>query len=196
MAVMHTSPAAVCLPSANSLPFTAVILAGGRSSRMGQDKATLQINGQSLLQHMQQLVSQAGASQIIISRNQQGCIADITPDQGPLGGILSVLAHCTQPQLLIMPIDTPLLSVNSIKQLLATPNGTAAYFAEHPLPCVLPNSDALKQRIIKQLETGQRSVKVLLQWLNAIELSANNAELINTNTPAQWQHCLAQLTQG
>ena len=190
MAVMQTPSLSLKVPA-----FTAVILAGGLSSRMGQDKALLQINGQSLLEHMQQRVSQAGASQIIISRNQPGFIADITPEQGPLGGILSVLPHCTEPKLLIVPIDIPLVSAASLQQLL-TASSAACYFTEHPLPCVLPNNAALKKRIISQLHTGQRSIKALLHGLNASQLSADNTQLINTNTPAQWQHCMQQLTLG
>ncbi|WP_445769159.1 molybdenum cofactor guanylyltransferase [Rheinheimera sp.] len=176
-------------------PFSALILAGGKSSRMGRDKALLQLNGQSLLAHMQQLAINSGAAEVLVSRNQPGFINDTEHQAGPLAGILAALAHCTTSQLLILPVDTPLLSAASLQQLLQA-NGDAAYFANSPLPCVLPLSPALSELISKQLHRGQRSVKALLSSLNAVALPAPAKELLNTNTPADWQQCLAVVNHG
>ncbi|MGP9801241.1 molybdenum cofactor guanylyltransferase [Rheinheimera sp. NSM] len=179
-------------------PFSALILAGGQSSRMGQDKALLQLNGQSLLEHMQQLALDSGAVEVLISRNQPGFIADAesAQQQGPLAGILAALQHCSSTQLLVLPIDTPLLSAASLQQLVLQANGAAAYFANSPLPCVLPVSPALSELISNQLRSGQRPVKALLSSLNAIALPAPTTELLNTNTPADWQQCLAVVNTG
>lgn len=175
--------------------FSALILAGGKSSRMGQDKALLNLNGQSLLEHMQQLARDSGASEVLISRNQPGYIADgaSAQAQGPLSGILAALAHCRSPQLLVLPIDTPLLSVISLQRLLQQAANGAACFANSPLPCVLPVSPALSALISAQLDSGQRSVKALLAKLNALTLPAPTTELLNTNTPQDWQLCLSLL---
>ncbi|MCS4309183.1 molybdopterin-guanine dinucleotide biosynthesis protein A [Rheinheimera pacifica] len=174
--------------------FSALILAGGQSSRMGEDKALLQLNGQSLLIHMQQLALAAGANEVLISRNQPGFITDQMPQQGPLAGILTALQHCTTTQLLVLPIDTPLLTVDRVQQLLQHANHTACYFSNNPLPCVLPVSPALSSLISAQLRIGQRSVKALLTQLNAKTLPAPTTELLNANTPADWQQCLTLVT--
>jgi len=179
-----------------TMPFSALILAGGQSSRMGRDKALLQLNGQSLLQHMQQLALDSGAVEVLVSRNLPGFIADNTPQQGPLAGILAALQHCSGSQLLVLPVDTPLLTVTSVQRLLQHANGTACHFSDNPLPCVLPVTPALSPLISAQLRTGQRSVHALLRLLNAKSLAAPNTELLNTNTPADWQHCLSLLTSG
>ena len=92
----------------SATPFSALILAGGKSSRMGRDKALLSINGQSLLAHMQQLAIDSGAAEVLVSRNQPGFINDTEHQAGPLAGILAALAHCTTSQLLVLPVDTPL----------------------------------------------------------------------------------------
>lgn len=180
------------------LNFSALILAGGKSSRMGQDKALLQLKGQSLLAHMQQLALDSGAAEVLISRNQPGFIADAesAQAQGPLAGILAALQHCSSSQLLVLPIDTPLLNPASLRQLLQQANGSAGYFADSPLPCVLPVSPALSSLINAQLQSGQRSVKTLLSRLNALALPAPTTELLNTNTPADWQQCLALVNHG
>lgn len=180
--------------------FSALILAGGRSSRMGQDKAQLRLNGQTLLAHMQQLAFEAGASEVLVSRNQPGFIQDkVTASkqacfQGPLAGILAALEHCTHSQLLVLPIDTPLLSAISLQHLLQLADGNAAYFANSPLPCVLPVSATLSAIISTQLQHGPHSIKALLAGLNAVSLPAPATELLNTNTPQDWQLCLGLLS--
>ncbi|NRQ42110.1 molybdenum cofactor guanylyltransferase [Rheinheimera sp. YQF-2] len=179
-----------------TMPFSALILAGGQSSRMGRDKALLQLNGQSLLQHMQQLALDSGAVEVLVSRNLPGFIVDNTPQQGPLAGILAALQHCSGSQLLVLPVDTPLLTVTSLQRLLQHANGAAGYFVNSPLPCVLPVSPALSTMISAQLQSGQRSVKALLGRLNAAALPAPTSELFNTNTPADWQQCLAVVNHG
>lgn len=181
-----------------TMPFSALILAGGQSSRMGRDKALLSINGQSLLEHMQQLALDSGATEVLVSRNQPGFIADgeSAQAQGPLAGILAALQHCSSAQLLVLPIDTPLLNPASVQLLLQHANGSAGYFSNSPLPCVLPVSLALSSLICAQLRSGQRSVKALLARLNATALPAPGTELLNTNTPADWQHCLSLLNSG
>ncbi|KKO46026.1 molybdopterin-guanine dinucleotide biosynthesis protein A [Arsukibacterium ikkense] len=178
--------------------FSALILAGGQSSRMGQDKAQLLLNGQSLLQHMQQLASAAGASELLLSRNQPGYIEDTVPQAGPLAGILAALDHCSSPLLLVLPIDTPLLSSISLQRLLqqAMACNNAAHFEQSPLPCVLPVNAELKALITRQLQQGQRSVKALLAGLNAIAMAAPATELLNTNTPQDWQLCLNLFNNG
>lgn len=172
--------------------FSALILAGGKSSRMGQDKASLQLHDHSLLQHMQQLATEAGASQVLISRNQTGFIQDTKPDQGPLAGILAALPHCEHQRLLVLPIDTPLLSVPVLRLLVQQPV-KAAYFNHSPLPCVLPHSKQLQHCIELLLHQQQRSVKQLLSTLNAVTVSIDQQQLLNTNTPADWQAFMQQL---
>ncbi|KKO49800.1 molybdopterin-guanine dinucleotide biosynthesis protein A [Arsukibacterium sp. MJ3] len=179
---------------ASTALFSVLILAGGKSSRMGSDKAELQLNGQSLLAHMQQLALNTGASEVLISRNQPGFIEDDVKHCGPLAGILASLKHCHSEHVLILPIDTPLLNVASLQQLLQSTlrdNSCAAYFNNSPLPCVLAVTPALSTLIRVQLQTGQRSVHALLFKLNASILPAPADVLINTNTPEDWQRCLS-----
>lgn len=174
--------------------FTALILAGGLSSRMGQDKALLNIQGQTLLSHMQQLAFAAGAKQVLVSRNQAGFIQDLAQpmlhQQGPLAGILASLGHCTSDRLLVLAVDTPLLTADTLQLLLNAAANQATYFTDSPLPCVLPVSASLANQIEQQLHAGKRSVKQLLDQLGALSVASPASELLNTNTPEQWQQCL------
>ena len=91
----------------NKAVFTGVVLAGGQSSRMGSDKANLILKNKTLLQNACELLTAAGASDVLISRNVQSAtaqyIADIYPGSGPLGGIYSTLM-ATEQDILVLSL--------------------------------------------------------------------------------------------
>ncbi|MDV6316351.1 molybdenum cofactor guanylyltransferase [Idiomarina sp. HP20-50] len=179
----------------SSASFSCILLAGGRSSRMGQDKALLRFGSVSLLEHMQTKLSDLGCQDILISRNQPGFISDIIPEQGPLSGLHACLAHCQFNKVLVVPVDMPALTATTLLPLLNV-EASAAYYRDCALPCVLTNSSELQADINQQLavDNGRRSVFALLQRLNATALPCHHeAQLINTNTPQQWsQLCQIQ----
>ena len=84
--------------------FSAVILAGGKSSRMGRDKAFLSISGKTMLARQIETVRAAGAAEIFISGRAEtnysefGCrvLVDKFHNAGPLAGIEAALAAATQ----------------------------------------------------------------------------------------------------
>lgn len=113
------------------MKFSAVILAGGKSSRMGRDKALLQLGGQSLLARQISVAREAGASEVLISgRNQVdysefGCpvLLDRFVDAGPLAGIDCALEMTTSSLLLVLAVDMPRVSVEVLRALLLKSSG-------------------------------------------------------------------------
>jgi molybdopterin-guanine dinucleotide biosynthesis protein A len=95
--------------------FSAVILAGGKSSRMGRDKAWLEVGGQSLLARQIGVVREFGAVEVFISGRANadysgfGCrvLRDNFPDAGPLAGIERALGAAQSPLLLVLAVDLP-----------------------------------------------------------------------------------------
>jgi molybdopterin-guanine dinucleotide biosynthesis protein A len=90
------------------------VLAGGKSTRMGQDKAQLQLNGRSLLEHaLTGLRAVCRDVAILGSYELYGKLApvyeDIFPGCGPLGGIHTALSHSQTQYNLIIAVDTPFL---------------------------------------------------------------------------------------
>lgn len=173
------------------MAITGVIVAGGTSRRMGQDKALLQIDGQTQLERMTAIAHNAGCNQIVISRNTEGFVMDEIADRGPLGGLLSALPHCDHERLLLLPIDMPLLSSAALQFLIQQKQ--VGYFGNSHMPCVLPNQPLLRDYLTRQLrnDTGDRSVKGLLQWLGATAYDwPYSYQLQNTNTPQQWRRAL------
>ena len=102
----------------------AVILAGGDSQRMGQDKSLLAINGIPLIQHIFTHLSDWFA-EIVISTNEpdryQFINCQVIPDeitgQGPLMAIYSVLKSLGKP-LSVMATDIPDIPVNILESIL------------------------------------------------------------------------------
>ena len=107
--------------------FSAVILAGGKSSRMGCDKAFAELDGQTLLARQIWLVQAAGAADVFISGQTGvnysgfGCpvLTDKFHDAGPLAGIHSALAATDSPLLLVLAVDLPGMTADFLRKLAA-----------------------------------------------------------------------------
>ena len=98
--------------------FHGVVLAGGRSSRMGTDKAGLLWRGQSLLEHMRELLQEAGAVRVLTSGPYVGAggLPDQEADMGPLGGLLTLAQTQVDGVYVLVPVDMPLLSASLLRR--------------------------------------------------------------------------------
>jgi len=106
--------------------FSAVILAGGRSQRMGSDKAWLQLGGQPLVVRQVELARALGAAEVFISGragvdyDPLDCrvLHDRVADAGPLAGIEAALAAISTPLLLVLAVDMPRMTPLPLQTLL------------------------------------------------------------------------------
>lgn len=109
----------------NTDNINAFILAGGFSSRMGTNKALLEINGESLIQRTIQLLERV-FNEVEISSNEPGLfnftdkkiIKDIFPNKGPLSGIHSCLKNSDTEMNFIISTDMPFVSEELIRFLI------------------------------------------------------------------------------
>jgi len=109
--------------SVPSHPVTGFVLAGGKSSRMGADKAELSLDGRTLLEHALATVrAVCGDALIIGSRARYGSFGpgyeDIVPQCGPLSGVHSALTHSQTEWNLIIAVDTPFLKPEFLRYLI------------------------------------------------------------------------------
>jgi len=185
-----------------------VVLAGGKSSRMGQDKASLQHDKQDMLSYSKSLLERAGSSQVIVSGGEHG-IDDLVANMGPLGGIQSIIRQFKPQALLILPVDLPLMTADTLAALKQAGelSQQACYYSDHYLPLYLPVNAFVEQffqQLITQslsqkatqasMHTGEKrklsgpSVRSLLNQIPHRVLTPKNSNcLFNTNTPEQWQ---------
>lgn len=179
--------------------FDGVVLAGGRSSRMGTDKAGLPWRGRPLLQYMRGLLEQAGAQRVLICGpgSDAQSLPDRQPGLGPLGGLLTLAQ--TQPDgvYLILPVDMPRLTGGLLRRLVGALTDaeeiSCAMFAGHVLPLCLRLDEATRAAIAA-VAAGQaprmRSLRALHARLQGMELAVADDEhrcLTNCNTPEQWK---------
>ena len=109
------------------MDFSAVILAGGRSSRMGRDKAWLEVGGRPLLARQIELVRAAGAQEVFISGrvgvdySAFGCpvLVDAFADAGPLAGLERGLHAFRASCLFALAVDMPGMNVGGVLRLAA-----------------------------------------------------------------------------
>lgn len=184
------------------LGFNAAVLAGGKSTRMGTDKAGLSWRGRPLLQHMQELLQLAGARRVLTCGvcPGMGGLPDPVPGLGPLGGLLTLAR--TQPDgiYLLLPVDMPLLNVCMLRQIAsALTDGAEApcvAFAGHVLPLGLRLDAATRAAIERTAAQPQhlRSLRSLHARLAGMELAlatGDRGRLVNCNTPDEWREVQA-----
>jgi len=100
-----------------------VIQAGGQSSRMGQNKALLDLNGKTIIEHTLDQISALSDDHNIISDDPQlysflpntRVITDLFPGRGPLGGLVTAFVSVTHPYLVMCACDMPFASQELFK---------------------------------------------------------------------------------
>lgn len=104
---------------------TGIILAGGKSSRMGSDKGFLEINGESFIQHIIAALTPLVKEIIIVSDNADydafgyKRVDDIIKNAGPLAGLFSGLSNSETEINLVLSCDVPLINDEVLQCLIA-----------------------------------------------------------------------------
>lgn len=194
---MVTASGLKAMPSADitMADIAAVILVGGKSSRMGTDKSQLCIGGIRLIDIVASAISAAGIADIYVSGNCDGfkSIPDETPHLGPVGGICSSIKYLRDNyrSVIFIPVDMPLLKADLLKCLMHSNN---AHYSDNPLPCIISLNDNLQlysADIFSALNRGEKiSVKSFMAGINTTIIPTTEqltAALTNTNTPEEWR---------
>jgi molybdenum cofactor guanylyltransferase len=107
------------------MQITGIILAGGKSSRMGSDKGLLEIGGKTLLEIAIFNLSVL-CSRILISTNSRlydqfgtEIVPDIFPGIGPMGGIYSALKRSSTKKNLVLSVDLPFVNEGLLNHLIS-----------------------------------------------------------------------------
>lgn len=103
--------------------WTGVVLAGGKSTRMGRDKALVEVDGKPMLQHAIDVLRPQVKELIVIGdpRKYRRFDVDIIPDDledlGPLGGIVTAMGQARYEHLLVMACDVPGVNAKLLEKL-------------------------------------------------------------------------------
>jgi molybdopterin-guanine dinucleotide biosynthesis protein A len=183
----------------------AVILVGGKSSRMGRDKATLPYRGKRLADVVAGVAREVGIKDIYVSGEMEGysSLPDLLAERGPVGGICSsaVKLHQTHASALFIPVDMPRLNTGLLRHFIRAYHEKACHFEDHPLPCILPLDRKTMRHIDATAQTLARKQNVSVRaFLNSVEAETIpvpehlKPALTNTNTPEEWQEATHEST--
>jgi molybdopterin-guanine dinucleotide biosynthesis protein A len=107
------------------------ILMGGRSRRLGLDKAWIEVDGMPLWRRTSWIArGEVGSKPILVGDSLApdkhqgfGLLRDAKPGKGPLGGLVSALRNCKKEWALVLAVDLPLMQAPDLRRLLSTRRG-------------------------------------------------------------------------
>lgn len=179
--------------------FCAIILAGGKSSRMGQKKATLLLGGKTFLQIIEEKLLSVGARQILLSgyecrMESMICVPDVIKEKGPLGGIHAGLLHSEYERAIVITEDAPLIPDFFLEGLIrAHEKGTAPVTATRCSARIQPLVGIYNKELIpvceELLSGGRPGPMALIERAGAAFLDFEGDELLvrGCNTPQEYE---------
>ena len=176
-----------------------LVLAGGKSRRMGTDKALLEHGGRSQLAHVVQLL-EAEVDRVFVSarpeqqdepeRSRYELIVDSYEDMGPLAGILSAMEAHPDADWLVVACDLPNITGETLAHLVASRSD------EHPFTAYISSHDGLPEPLCAVWRCGTDGIirgfveegircprKILIRADTHLIEQLDPASLDNINTP-------------
>jgi molybdopterin-guanine dinucleotide biosynthesis protein A len=183
---------------------TAALLAGGRSTRMGTDKAFLRIGNELLIERQLRCLRETGAEELLISGRagvnySPFCVRVIYDGQshaGPLAGLASILKSASSDMVLVLAVDLPEMNSTMLKKILSATteeSGCVPVDAEgfQPLAATYPRrllplaERHLAASRLSMREFVQASIETGLLLPLPIDPSENIC-FTNWNQPSDW----------
>lgn len=184
-----------------SIQTSVAILAGGKSSRMGTDKAFLEFAGQPLVERVLARV-EGLADEVVLVANQPEAFfylglplyTDIIPDRGPLGGIYTAVSSTHGEHTLVVAVDMPFLSRDLLAYLLSLRAGydvVAPHLQKYPQGTHAVYGKACLEPIRRDVEAGHLKIigfydEVRVRYVDEDEMRPFDPALrsfVNVNTP-------------
>jgi len=184
---------------------TIVILAGGQSTRMGTDKGLLAFNNSNFGAQLILLATNL-TSKVIVSVGKHNeelykktgviTVLDEVDAKGPMGGIVSVFPNIETDWLLVISVDTPLVTVEMIAELWNSKTGydSVVYSTDNRIhPLVGLYNTSTKPLWENAFKSNKLKVTALVNQFNLKVIEANsetNENLKNINTPKEYEELI------
>jgi molybdopterin-guanine dinucleotide biosynthesis protein A len=191
-----------CLHLFAAMTFTALLLVGGESRRMGRDKATLVVEGAPLWRRQLDLLRNLQPEAIWLSARTRPdwcppdvkVILDHPPSRGPLSGISAAFLSMSTTHLIVLAVDMPRMTAEHLQKLrdLVEPGRGVVSFEDdmaQPLCAIYPREAATVAE--RNIASGNASMQSFVRQLRQQNLlhgrdlgSEERALYQNLNTPA------------
>ena len=191
--------------------YSLMLLAGGKSSRMGQNKAELLYKGKTFTDYSIEKAEKLGINQIYLSGNQKvteavQIIQDIYQEKGPLGGIHACMKAMKTPYCLILPVDVPQIPVEALESMLNYHERYCLNVEGKQLPLLLKHesfmepligiypvtmADFVEKRIMEERLSVFRMIEA---WgCESFEAEIQNWQAANINTRDEYEKLLKRV---
>lgn len=184
-----------------------VILAGGRSSRFGRDKALAAWKGKTFLQHAADILKSVGLNPAVIARPERDynflnlpVLNDRVDAKGPLGGMWTAWTYFPDKSLVVLSCDMPLLSAASLEELILqhrSPEAIILYALDgvpQPFPGIY--GYRLQETVCKLIQNNQLSLRALYHNTSSLRLLPfphSVSVFCNVNTPRDWREIIQRV---
>jgi molybdenum cofactor guanylyltransferase len=182
---------------------TVAIMAGGQSSRMGQDKSFVPFQGRPMIEVIRERVAGLGAELVVITNKPDEytyldlpTYRDVYPDMGPLGGIYTAVYHARHPYTLVVACDMPWLNRDLLSYMIELRQQAdiiVPRWEKFPEPLHAIYSKACLPPIQEQLHSGQLKITRFWGQVNVHfvdrpvieQFDAYGRSFANLNTPEE-----------
>lgn len=181
-----------------------LVLAGGKSMRMGEDKGTIEYHGLPQREYTAQLLDNYCSKTYISTSQKVDTSFDVLPDSflglGPFGGILSAFRYDPNAAWLVAATDIPLLDAEAMDMLTKNRNISKLATCFHnpettfPEPLITIWEPRAYPRLLHFLSLGYSCPRKVLINSEVEELHIDNTDvLFNANTPEEKKTVLAKI---
>ncbi|WP_166965180.1 molybdenum cofactor guanylyltransferase [Yeosuana marina] len=177
---------------------TGIILAGGKSSRMGTDKGFLKLNRKSFVEYSIEAMKPLVSQMMIVSNNADydafklKRVEDVIKNSGPLAGIYSGLSHSKTDYNLVLSCDIPFIKTSILEMLINAQDGDADIVQilsdGKPMPLIALYKKRCETIFYNLLQNDERRLHVALNQciVKNIELNPEcDVFTTNINTPEE-----------
>ena len=187
---------------------TGLLLTGGASTRMGRDKATLMLGGETLAARAARVLIAATDSAYVVGPGSGSGLERLADrGEGPLAAIADAWTSIgsSRPAVLVLACDIPGIEGALLKAIAARLQGNDAVVPvangrDQPL-CAAYSADAL-DAAVRLVDRGERSMRALLASLGRVDRmaeevwgSSDPSTLDDVDTPAHWEAALDRLSE-
>jgi molybdenum cofactor guanylyltransferase len=184
---------------------TGVILAGGKSRRMGRDKAFLPFGNGVLIERVIEVVRRVTDELLLITNTPeqyQGfglpMVSDVIPEAGSLGGIYTGLVHAKTPHSLALACDMPFVKPEFLRFLCEMAAEADVIIPKNPedfQPLCAVYAQTCREPIRQRIETGRLKITGFFDQVRVRVIAGevlarydpHDAMFFNANTPEEYE---------
>ena len=182
------------------MQLVSIILAGGNSTRMGEDKASLSFGDKSFLNQVVDTIEQVSDGEWVISSSHKqhlkygNVIVDDEPNCGPLMGLNSCFKQVKADCYLVVSCDAPRVNQDLLEKLLRVSaehkKSTVAESKGQTYPLVAVYWAKDLALLANRIEEKQLSVMAWLKQIDWIGVEVNASDIVNVNTPQEYENLM------